>query len=366
MHEKKWIKLWIIITTIPLTFVGLINYIVDPLWTFDHKNILNSKQLHFNERQQKSNNVYFNGLDNFDGLLFGSSRSTFINQNEFINMNIYNYAIDSMQAFEYIDYLNFAKEIKGREFKYIIIGADFYNTNDPSGKDLRFEEPSHYIQNSKELMYRYKMIFSIDLLKKSLKNIKANFVEPGIYYSSDNIKYRHKVSEYDRLNAYTKNIIRHTKLFYGKNYTWNDKYFNMLKQMKKDNPSTQFIIFTSPVTADLFVSILRNTKKYNEYQDWIKGLVDTFDEIYCFMDVNSVTINHKNYPDDDHYYPSVAKILANKISTKNFNIEPKDFGVIVNHSNVNSFLKNQLKRINSYTFTSSYPKKQLEEELNGK
>ena len=32
------------------------------------------------------------------------------------------------------------------------------------------------------------------------------------------------------------------------------------------------------------------------------------------MDINSITKNLENYPDDDHDYPSILKLLANKLS----------------------------------------------------
>ena len=61
---------------------------IDPLWSFAYDNKFNTIQKGFNERQQKTNNVYFNGLNEYDRILLGSSRTTFINQNDFQNMKI--------------------------------------------------------------------------------------------------------------------------------------------------------------------------------------------------------------------------------------------------------------------------------------
>ena len=278
-------------------------------------------------------------------------------------MNIYNYALDSMYPFEYRDYLNFAKSIKGNEFKYVIIGADFYNTRYRTIK--RFENPSYYITETKSFMYRYKMLLSKDLLNKSFKIIRENSTTPSpFYYINKRIKIRDKVSENARMSRYTTNIIRHTNSFSDINYQWNERYFDDLKKIKQENPNTKFIIFTSPISADLFVSIIKNTNKLKQYQKWIHELVNIFGEIYCFMDISSVTTNLQNYPDDDHFYPYIGKILATKIATKKFNIEPTDFGVIVNHANVNEFLKNQKEKIESYKFSTSYPKEEIKHNLN--
>lgn len=362
MNSKRWLKIWFTFIIIAIFSVGLINYIVDPLWTFGHKNSFNEKQLHFNERQQKSNYVYFNGLDKFDGVMFGSSRTTFVNQNDFIDMNIYNYAVNSMYPFEYNGYLQLAKEAKGKDLKYVIIGADFYNTMHRRIK--RFEDPAHYIDNTKSFLYRYKMLFSFDALKKSLKNIKTNIKSNNMYYLRNNIKVRHKVSEKERLERYVKNIIRHTNSFNKSNYKWNNDYFELLRKLKRENTNTKFFIFTSPITADLFVSVLKNTSKLNEYQIWIKELVDIFGEIYCFMDINSITTNLQNYPDDDHYYPYIGKILANKVSLNKFDSDPLDFGMVVNRFNVDSFLEQQLIKIKNYKYSKYYPEKDMAKKLN--
>jgi len=347
MNDKKWIKIFFIISLLGIVFVGSINFIVDPLWSFKHTNKFNEIQLHFNERQQKTNDVYFNGLDKYDGIMFGSSRTTFINQNDFHNMNIYNYAIDSMYPFEYEEYLKLAKEAKGKEFKYIIIGADFYNSMKRRIK--RFENPSHYIDNTRSTFYQYKMLLSIDAFKKSLKNIVSNlFKQPNVYYTRNNVKFRAKVSEKERIERYTKNLKRHTENFVGDNYKSNKEYINILKRLKKENPNTKFIIFTSPITADLLVSIIKNGDKIEEFEKWLKEIIEVFGEVYHFMTINSITTNLQNYPDDDHLYPKSTKLLANKLSGKKNSSIPKDFGVLLNENNIDDYIMNFKKQLKQY------------------
>ena len=345
MNGKKWVKVFFFFPLACFSLVAGINYYIDPLWSFNHTNKFNTKQLHFNERQQKANNVFFNGLNNYDGVLFGSSRTTFINQNDFYNMNIYNYAMDSMYPFEYEEYLNLAKKSKGGEFKYVIIGADFYNSMERKIK--RFENPIHYIDNTKSFLYRYKMLLSTDALKKSIKNIKINFTKNSSkYYTRSNIKNRPKVSEKQRLEGYTKNLKRHTESFVGDNYKSNPEYIKILKRLKKENPNTKFIIFTSPITADLLVSVIKNGKKIDEFEKWLNEIIEVFGEVNHFMTINTITTNLQNYPDDDHYYPHIAKLLANKLSFKGNKDIPKDFGIILDKTNVDEYMsifKQQLK-----------------------
>lgn len=344
MKSTKWIKIFFGLSFFVAILIGGVNYIVDPLWMFDHSNKLNQKQEGFDERQQRTNYMYFKSKGDFDGILLGSSRATFVNQNDFVNMNIFNYSSSSMQPFEYKGYIDFAKKVKGKDLKYIIIGSDFYGTNIP--KDIKFENPEFYIGNT--LNFAYKSIFSIDAISKSIKNIRFSLFGSSMYYDRENIKYQDKVSEDERNMRHTINIKRHTlELSYPK-YQYNDEYINILKTVKNENPNSKFIIYTSAVTSDLLVSIIKNAKRWEDYQRWLYELVEVFGEVNHFMTINTITKNIENYPDDDHGYPWVLKLLGNKLSNvENKNI-PEDFGVLVTKENINEHLENLRKQIQNY------------------
>jgi len=347
MHSKKWIKIFSIVSFLSLIFVGSINFIVDPLWNFNHTNKFNKIQLTFNERQQKTNDVYFNGLDKYDGILFGSSRTAYINQNDFQNMNIYNYAVNAMYPFEYEEYLKLAKETKGKDFKYIIIGVDFFGSGIKTINEL--ETPAQYITNTKSTLYRYRMLLSIDVFNKSIKTIKRNLRKnPNIYYMRNNVKYHSKLSENERIKKYTENLRIHTEEFIGDNYIRNKEYVNILKRLKKENPNTKFIIFTSAISADLLVSIIKNANRIKEFEKWLKEIIEVFGELHHFMTINSITTNLENYPDDDHLYPDNANLIANKLSGKKNSSIPKDFGVILNKDNIDIYMKDFKRQLNKY------------------
>jgi len=347
MNSKKWLIAYVTLSLVFIFIVIVINFIIDPHWSFNHKNSLNQFQAPFNERQQKTNMVYFKGLRKYDGVLFGSSRTTFINQNDFYNMNIYNYALDSIYPFEYEEYLKFAKKLHGGEFKYIIIGADFYNTQKP--QNIKFKNPNYYISNTESFLYRYKMLFSLDSLKKSIENIEANISKKApIYYNRNNIKTRPKVTEEERIKAYKKHLKVHLNSFIGDNYKKNLNYTKILIKLKKNNTNTKFIIFTSPISANLLVSMIKKGDKLDEFETWLRDMVHIFGEVYHFMTINTITKNLQNYPDDDHFYPYIGKLLANKISKKeNFNI-PNDFGILLTKDNIDKYLKSFKKELKKF------------------
>lgn len=351
MISKRWIRVWLS-TIILIPIVGLVNYIVDPNWTFYHSNIFNSKQKGFNERQQKTNHIYFNWQDDLQGVLLGSSRSTYINQNEFQNMNIYNYSVNSMLPCEYSKYINFVKKIKGKELEYIMLGIDFFGTN--SIREVQeFQSPEFYITNTTSNFYRFRMLFSFDTLRFSFKNFKNVYRNSQHYYTRDNIHYRGKVNEAERLEGYKTNLKKHTDTFIGENYLYDLQYKDILKKLKAENPNTKFIIFTTPISADLIVSIIKNGKRIDEFERWLNETLDVFGEVHHFMTINSVTRDLQNYPDDDHLYPEVATLLANKISGKENKMIPKDFGMILNKDNINTYMTQFKNQIENYELNTS-------------
>ncbi len=310
---------------------------IDPFWMFRHSHKLNSIQNPFNERQQKTNHIYFNGLEKYDGILLGSSRTTYINQNDFGDMNIYNYATNSGLPSEFKDFINFAQKCKGKDLKYISIGADFFGTNTPL--IVKSEDPKLYIDNVKQFAYRYKTLLSFDTLKESLKNISYSIKgQNKVYYDRENVKYISRKSDEKRAKNYESNMKRRVSSFREKNYIYDDNYIKKLKEIKRLNPNTEFIIFTSPISAKLLVSMIKTNDKIVEFERWLKEMIEVFGEVHHFMTINSVTKNLKNYRDAEHYYENIGKLVANKIANIENNSTYDDFGIILNRDNIDAFI----------------------------
>ncbi|MCT7506319.1 hypothetical protein [Aliarcobacter cryaerophilus] len=341
---KILITLSYLIFILPFLYIGAINYTADPLWLFNYDNKYNTKQLDFDERQQKTNYLYFKSNKDFDGILLGSSRATFVDQNEFKNMNIFNYSANAMSPIEYKDYLDFAKKVKGEDLKYIIIGLDFEGSG--ISKNSQFEKPNFYIDKTTTFLYRYKMLFSLDLYKKSKEQLE-NYKTYEKYYNRENIKFQNKVSEEERQLRYSGTLKTHIKNLLYPNYEYNNNYINILKTIKNENPNSKFIIYTSAVTAGLFLATIKEADKWQEYKNWLHQSVEVFGEINHFMTISTITKNLQNYPDDDHAYPDVLKLLANKLSNFENKDIPKDFGVKLTKDNIDKYLEDLEKQIYS-------------------
>ena len=348
MNSKKWIKIYISIGFMIIVLIGSFNYLIDPMWSFSHKFALNQFQVGFNERQQKTNILQFRKTNTYNGVLLGSSGSSFINQNDFVGMNVFNYSSAHMEAFEYIDYIEFFKK-KQRTLDHIIISADFYNTNIPKIVGGP-EPPENYINNSIKFGYRFTSLLSKDVLRYSIANIKNYLMNDIIkhFYDRENIRYRPKVSEKVRIRTHIPGVKSRTKSFTGEEYKYNHKYIPTLKALKSNNPNINIIIFTSPISADLLVSIIKNGDRLKEYRDWLYNLITVFGSIYHFMDINSITTNLENFADPDHYYPYVGTLVANKISGVDNHKIPDDFGLVLNKGNLDEYLNNFETKISLY------------------
>jgi hypothetical protein len=346
MKEKNWVKNWATATAFAIITIGLFNFLMDPLWLYSHAFEFNSVQSGFNERQQKTNLVQYRDMDKYDGILLGSSRTAQINQNHFSDFKIFNYASNSMFPFEYKSYIDYFKSNKNRQLKYIIIGADFYNTNTP--KNDYFIPPKFYIENARNPVYRYSSLFSIDTLKYSIRNLKSYQLGSVQYYNRDNVKITSKFSTKEALERYKDGIIQSTRKFIGKEYQYNNKYIPLLDKLKVENPNVKILVFTSPITADLLASIIKNGGRLLEYKQWLSDLVKTNGSIYHFMDINSITTNLDNYSDDHHYYGKIGALIANRISGVNNSSIPNDFGILLNMKNLPKYLTTFERKLKKY------------------
>jgi len=341
VRYRQWVRRFLATVLSVIVLFGLFNYTIDPLWTFCHTNRFNNAQPGFNERQLKTNRAYFCGLEQYDTLLLGSSRTTYINQHDFKGMKVFNYASVSMYPNEYRGWIENAKKIKGSDFKTIILGVDFFGSNDGSfGKQQMSTTPpaSKYLETTTSFLYRYKMLFTMDTLYKSIASIKHSRQLDTTDYTRDNVKRTIRISQARKQQAVAHQRGLYGNMVYGKGYHYNTRIRAYFQQLKEENPHTRFIIFTTPISAELF-KLMVYKGNLKDYERWLEMLVDVFGEVYDFMGINTITDNPKNYADLHHFYPEFGTLIADRITgTANAKL-PDDFGVRVTKVNLETHLK---------------------------
>jgi len=319
---KKFPKITILSTLFVLLIVGLFNYTIDPLWNFTHKNKFNQYQMGIDERQGKTNVINFRNF-NYNALMIGTSRVTYINQNDLKDYKAFNYAVAKMRPCEYNDYTQYAKEKNKKEFNIIFLGIDM--TSAEYIKSDEYKTQKEYREISESFLYRYKTLFSIDTLRYSFKNFKNVVFE----------KYKKRIQTYDRdiiVHSYPKSaeFVNSDIAPYLSDATlmYDEDYKQRLLDLKKNNPNTKFYIFTTPITSIRLLKRLSNDKNLDFYTRWLKETVEVFGEVYNFTTLNKVTKNYtKTFTGVSHFYPYVGTHIVNKV----FNYEDddkfyKDFG----------------------------------------
>lgn len=345
MTNQSKVKLWIGLVFSVIIAVVSLNYVIDPLWVFSHSNALNNKQPVFNERQQKTNKLYF-GLSTgetqqYDSLLIGSSRGAMFDQNDFTGMKLFNYSANNMEPWEYSGWIKVAKQIKGSDFKNIVIALDFFSAQNKLDQAINPEnQPSSYLKRAQEKLYPYRSLLSLDTAKNAFKGLMKAVRSPGVeYYDRQNVKFATQVSAEQRDEYIQWNIEDHQKDF-DENYRYKTDWVNLLENLKTQNPATNFIILTTPVSKIWFDEFV-NPKHIDSYKRWLKETVQVFGKIHHFMDMNSVTKNLDNFFDAHHVYKNITQIMAKKVSggidASNKDL-PDDFGVLLTPENIEAYL----------------------------
>ena len=331
---KKWIKINLSIVLLILFTIGLINLWMDPFWCFNHNHKYNSIQKGINERQQKANYIYFNTKE-FDTLLLGSSRTTYMDKNAFKNMSVFNFSAPGMRPHEYDTYIDFVLNDTNKEINNIIIGMDFFGYL--SYGLFMFNEANSVVQTTKTPFYKYKMLVSFDALNNSIKNIRDNLKNRlDDRYNRDLVKRRN-------FSIHSKEMIMKDIEIYSKTeYSSqpNPNYFNIVSNIKTKY-NKKFIVYTTPVSTPLFSKLIE-MGHYNNYENWLRTLVDVYGNVFHFMYINDITNDYLNtFADSNHAYTKTYTLIANKIT----NQVEKDFGILLTKENIEEKLQ-ELRALN--------------------
>lgn len=327
---KNFVQASIIAILIIANCIALLNYYIDPLRLFQHKNSLNEKQLDFNERQQKTNYLKFVAMPqqlNFESILLGSSRTTYINQNAFQQLYVYNYAANNMSPYEYKKFIAYFTEITGKEPKNIILGVDFFGTAIEKNKGYSHE---NFLAQTKSTT-RWQILYNFNLAMHSLKNIKQRIKSTKPYYDRDNKKFAPQTHNYQPKT--TEEIEK--KLFTYQHYEFDSELKHYYNSLKNQYRNSRFIIYTTPIT----INQLKNYKKNNYLQyyfRWLRELVEVFGEVHHFMYPNAITKDLNNFFDPTHMMPFVGDKIARYISEGQ---KFEDFGITLTKDNIEKFIQ---------------------------
>ncbi|MEY9973306.1 hypothetical protein ABH966_003690 [Lysinibacillus sp. RC46] len=339
LDPKKWlVKLFatsFIVIGLPVFGIMGFNYYIDPLWNYTHANDFNDYQLGFDERQLKTN--YINSHDfNYDSLLMGTSRITYLDERAFTKENVYNYSLSGLHITEYLPYMKYAEKKNGKPFKRIFIELYFDSAN--AGKPSTSNPPQTYIESSEAPFYAIKSLFSASTMHYALFNYdisKANHYDGARSYTRNNIA-QTTYSNDDMEQGWQK-FQKNFKAEAAKPFMYDTDYRKRLQAIKDAFPNTELVVFTELMPAKRLQTILHNENRYEAYSRWMNDMVDVFGTVYSFHGVNEVTTNENNFFDWLHYYPNVGDLVIKALENRE---EQSTIMQTVDKGNLDEYLKN--------------------------
>ena len=307
------------------------------MWCFDHKNQFNQYQMAFNERQQKINRMHFNAFD-YNAIMLGSSRTAFINHNDIKTYHAYNMAVERMHPSEFSDYLEHAKKVNKKDFDIVFLGLDFSSAT----HRIEEEQINEYISNVNAFAYRYKILFSLDTLRYSIKNV-SNFLFDKYKTRSRTFDRDFISHSYPQSPQSVKNSVDEALFDYE--YPYDENYKKTLQELKDKNPNTRFYVFTTPLPSKYLRHLLSNPHNRQYYTRWLKENVEVFHEIEHFMTLNSVTEDYAHtFNGASHFYPSIGTHIVNKTFSYPDDTY-KDFGIKLDEGNLQQELNTVFKSV---------------------
>ncbi|WP_342528368.1 hypothetical protein MKY84_05615 [Chryseomicrobium sp. FSL W7-1435] len=329
MTYRFFIVIFFSMTLVPLLIIGSFSYWIDPLWSFSHKHDYNDVQAVIDERQQKVNELYF-GDNDFDTLLIGSSRTTYVPANKFEGMDVYNFSASDLSFLEYRPMIEFAQQQNNQPFERIILGVDFFKSSEFQSEKAVDLAP--YIEKVQEPFYRWKNLISLDVFDYAKRNYDWSAegrLRTLRQYNRDNIA---EAREFEQATIEKETAAKVEKFraeFYGDNYRYDSRVKEELEAIQSAYPNAELIVFTTPISTPLYETLVEEGN-LPDYERWLEDLKGGADEVYHFMYPNSVTNNLANYFDGHHFYPHIGEQIAKTISTGEIE---GDFGQILSNKN---------------------------------
>lgn len=346
-RKRKYRKFlfWLLLLQGPLVAtMVLFNYVIDPMWCFQHANRYNCRQADIDDRQQKTNYLTFGGKK-YDTLIIGNSRVKMMNQFDF-GPNAYNYALNGMTPREFDAYITYAKRINGKDFDRIVIGLSFAMSN------RHFEytsghEPAFYFDNANSFAYRWLLLMKGDLLRRSWSNVKhATSNKITVYYDRNTVEHVNKSRVHP--DNHMPGELADMRETYRHNYAYLGQLRSVLETIRKNNPTSRITVFTTPVSEPLYDAMVVEGR-YEDYKRWLRDAVHVFGEIYHFEYPNTVTRDYRRYFIDAHHYgPETGTLMINRMKGIDDPALPADFGMVLNRSNI----EEKLRQIEGYHLAS--------------
>ena len=327
MRHNNFLKYFGIYFTFILGITFTINYLFDPLWYFGG-NKIQSHNYAFNERVSKLNLLK---EGEYNCLIFGSSRTTFLKASQLTNANCFNMSFSGGTIDEFIDFAKLIKSSFDFKIDYLIVGVDvidFFKNNEHKIWDNAKHPPN--------LLVTY---LSIDSLIFSKRLFFEQPRLPRIYNSDFEITVIKKLPKFNPhgdLSGSIKGIFDETII---------DKYIELNKIF---NP-VKSIYYVPPLSAWHIKDAYRN-ELLEDYISAIYSFKENDLNIVDYSSISEITLELSNTYDGHHYLPRISSLIGNDLNRMLINLKllEDEFGLQVNNYSYEQYLEDYLFKLKKF------------------
>lgn len=260
------------------------NVVLDPLWYFDG-NRLRDENYSFNERVSKTNR-FLKKESQWDCVIFGSSRTTLLDESKIENFRCFNYSFSGGRA---VDFLAFAEWLVARGFnpKRVIVGVDDFNYWESERNDKPFVP--NFVTTMSEPPNFFQSYLTWDALDFSWRLYNRHELRPR-YYSSDFIG-----TVVTHAPQYEPTISRVIPMQI--NPESRNRYFTLREKF----PDAEFIVYVPLLSP--WELIKKTESELQHYLDANYEIAKVSDAFYDFSIPSALTRDPSNTYDGEHYFP---------------------------------------------------------------
>ncbi len=346
MSDKKFsLTIFIVFALLTSGVVGF-NFWIDPLWHYSHAHAYNDVQKVIDEREQKIAQLKFEEKD-YDTLLIGSSRATYIHPTAFKKWDVFNASVANLSMREYYTYILYAQS-QNKHIERVILGVDFFKSSVQEAANAKAVD--NYDEKVSQPFYRTKNLLSLQVFEHSINNFKLskrNVISEDRLYNRQWEAFAKRLSEKEIEDMTADKISKFETTFYGDNYTYYPQYAEIMTKVKETMPDGDMMVFTTPISTELFKSLVK-TNLYDEYEVWLRDLVKVYGGVWNFMYPNSITNDINNYYDGHHFYPEIGSLIVDRLENGELSTAPEDFGVYVTSDTIDEHLNAVRELVSSF------------------
>lgn len=314
-------------TLFVLTLTFVTNLTFDPLW-YAGGNKLADHNYAFNERTSKLNLV---GDADFDCLIMGSSRVTFIKPSEMNNADCFNLAFSGAVVEELSPFLKKLQQAGMSSLDYLVIGVDGSNFFGES--KFKHTLPPQIAAPPPHILESY---LSMDALLFSYRLFVEDANLPRFYNSDFEVEVHQTIPVFDP-TAPLQGTLQ------GNYYP---EKFSLYEQVVNQANAKTTIFYVPPLSA-WHIWDLQQKGKLEDYTSAIYQFVEQGYTIIDYSIVSPITEDRGNTYDGHHFLPSVNAMITDHLNQMMAGLTPNftDFGVRVNSFSKDEFLATYQSRL---------------------